>query len=83
MWSRTPISWWLPLWLSWSLASAATVTAWRLHATLATRPRPAWRTPLLRLHAATLTLNPHAGLTRPRAWLRPHLQLVKRACEDK
>lgn len=68
---------WLPWLLSWSLACSATNMAWRLSATLATRARPAWRTPLLRLHVQTLRPSPRAGLTRPEKWLRPQLHLVK------
>ena len=56
---------WLPWLLSWWLACSATGMAWRLSATLATRARPAWRTPLLRLHVQTLRPSPRAGLTKP------------------
>ena len=81
MWSRLPIAC-LPLaWLSLWLAGAATATAWRLHAMLAPPPRPAWRTPLLKLHVQTLSPSPRAGLARPAKWLRPPLQLVKPDCE--
>lgn len=73
---------WLPWLLSWSLACSATGMAWRLSATLATRARPAWRTPLLRLHVQTLRPSPRAGLTKPEKWLRPPLRLVKPDCED-
>lgn len=64
-----------------ALAGAATATAWRLHATLAPQTRPAWRTPLMRLHVQTLKPSPRAGLARPAKWLRPPLQLVKPDCE--
>jgi hypothetical protein len=77
-----PLRCWLPWLLSWSLACSATATAWRLSATLATRARPAWRTPLLRLHVQTLRPSPRAGLTKPEKWLRPPLRLVKPDCED-
>lgn len=73
---------WLPWLLSWWLACSATGMAWRLSATLATRERPAWRTPLLRLHVQTLRPSPRAGLTTPHRWLRPPLRLVKPDCED-
>lgn len=73
---------WLPWLLSWWLACSATGMAWRLSATLATRERPAWRTPLLRLHVQTLRPSPRAGLTKPEKWLRPPLRLVKPDCED-
>ena len=56
-------------------------TAWRLHATLAPQTRPAWRTPLLKLHVQTLRPSPRAGLSKPSAWLRPPLRLVKPDCE--
>ena len=81
MWASIPISWWLPLWLSWSLASAATATAARLPTMLAPLAPQRLRTPLLSLHASKLKLNPHAGLKSPREWLRPPLHLVKPDCE--
>lgn len=81
MWSRIHPCCWPALWLSLWLAGAATATAWRLHATLAPQTRPAWRTPLLKLHVQTLRPSPRAGLARPAKWLRPPLQLVKPDCE--
>mgnify|MGYP000858919930 CR=1 FL=1 len=77
MWSRTPTALFWPWLLSWSLACSATATAWRLSAMLAPPTRPAWRTPLLRLHVSTLSPSPRAGLSRPSAWLRPPLHLVR------
>lgn len=77
MWSRTPTAPLWPWWLSWSLACSATATAWRLSAMLAPPTRPAWRTPLLRLHVSTLSPSPRAGLSKPSAWLRPPLHLVR------
>ena len=70
-----------PLWLLSWWAGAATATAWRLSETLAPQTRPAWRTPLLRLHVQTLRPSPRAGLARPAKWLRPPLRLVKPDCE--
>jgi hypothetical protein len=81
MWSRTPTALFWPWLLSWSLACSATATAWRLSATLAPQTRPAWRTPLLKLHVQTLRPSPRAGLARPAKWLRPPLRLVKPDCE--
>ena len=40
---------------------------------------PRYRTPLLRLHAQTLRLNPSAGQSRPEKWMRRPLQLVKQS----
>ena len=77
MWSRIHPCCWPALWLSLWLAGAATATACRLPTTLAPRALPRLRTPLLRLHASTLRLNPYAGLPRPRGWLRPQLHLVQ------
>ena len=77
MWSRIPICFWSSVWLSLWLAGAATATAYRLPATLVPLVPHRLRTPLLSLHVSTLKLNPHAGLTRPSAWLRPPLRVVK------
>ena len=81
MWSRLPIVFCPQFWLSAWLLGAATATAYRLHATLAPQTRPAWRTPLLKLHVQTLRPSPRAGLARPAKWLRPPLRLVKPDCE--
>ena len=81
MWSRIPICFWPAAWLSLWLAGAATATAYRLPQTLAPLAPHRLRTPLLSLHVSTLKLNPHAGLTRPNAWLRPPLRVVKLDCE--
>ena len=81
MWSRIPTALFWPWLLSWSLACSATATAWRLSAMLAPPTRPAWRTPLLKLHVQTLRPSPRAGLARPAKWLRPPLRLVKPDCE--
>ena len=81
MWASIPICFWPSAWLSLWLAGAATATAARLPMTLAPLALPRLRTPLLRLHASNLRLNPHAGQKSPRAWLRPPLHLVKPDCE--
>ena len=77
MWSRIPICFWPAAWLSLWLAGAATATAYRLPTTLVPLGPHRLRTPLLSLHVSTRKLNPRAGLTRPHAWLRPPLHLVK------
>ena len=77
MWSRTPICCWPSVWLSLWWAGAATATAYRLRPTLAPHALPTLRTPLLSLHAQTLKLSPRAGLSKPSAWLRPPLHLVR------
>ena len=81
MWPRIPIFCWPSVWLASWLLGAATATARRLPAPLAPQTRPAWRTPLLKLHVQTLRPSPRAGLARPAKWLRPPLQLVKPDCE--
>ena len=81
MWSRIPIFCWPSVWLASWLLGAATATAYRLPQTLAPLALPRLRTPLLRLHASNLRLNPHAGQKSPHAWLRPPLHLVKPDCE--
>ena len=81
MWSRIPICFWPSVWLASWLLGAATATAYRLPTTLAPLGPHRLRTPLLRLHASNLRLNPHAGQKSPRAWLRPPLHLVKPDCE--
>ena len=81
MWSRIPICFWPAAWLSLWLAGAATATAYRLPTMLAPRVPHRLRTPLLSLHVSTLKPSPRAGLTRPHAWLKPPLHLVKRDCE--
>ena len=77
MWSRTPIFCWPLAWLSLWWAGAATATAYRLPQTLVPLAPHRLRTPLLSLHVSTLKPSPRAGLTRPSAWLRPPLHLVK------
>ena len=77
MWSRIPIFCWPSLWLSLWWAGAATATAYRLPQTLVPLAPHRLRTPLLSLHVSTLKPNPHAGLTKPSAWLRPPLRVVK------
>ena len=77
MWSRLPIVFWPAAWLSLWLAGAATATAYRLPMTLAPLAPHRLRTPLMSLHVSTLKPSPRAGLTRPSAWLRPPLHLVK------
>lgn len=81
MWSRIPICFWPSVWLSAWLLGAATATAYRLPTTLAPLAPHRLRTPLLSLHVSTLKPSPRAGLTRPSAWLRPPLHLVKPDCE--
>ena len=76
MWASIPICLWPSVWLSSWLLGAATATAARLPQTLVPLAPQRLRTPLLRLHASNLRLNPHAGLKRPAAWLRPPLRLV-------
>lgn len=77
MWASIPICLWPSAWLSLWLAGAATATAARLPMTLAPLAPQRLRTPLLSLHVSTLKPSPRAGLTRPSAWLRPPLHLVK------
>lgn len=77
MWSRLPIVFWPAAWLSLWWAGAATATAYRLPMTLAPLAPHRLRTPLMSLHVSTLKPSPRAGLTRPSAWLRPPLHLVK------
>ena len=81
MWSRIPIFCWPSVWLASWLLGAATATAYRLPVMRAPIALPRLRTPLLSLHVSTLKPSPHAGLTRPNAWLRPPLHLVKPDCE--
>ena len=71
-----PIVFWPAAWLSLWWAGAATATVARLPMMPVLRDPPRLRTPLLSLHASKLKLNPHAGLKRPAAWLRPPLRLV-------
>ena len=77
-----PLIAFLPLWWlsQWQLG-AFTTSAARLAAMTVPRALPTLRTPLLSLHVSTRKLNPRAGLTRPHAWLRPPLHLVKPDCE--
>ena len=77
MWSRIPLCFWPPVWLSLWWAGAATATAYRLPMMRAPLALPRLRTPLLRLHVSTLKPSPRAGLTRHHGWLRPPLHLVK------
>ena len=77
MWSRIPIFCWPSVWLASWLLGAATATAYRLPQTLVPLAPHRLRTPLLSLHVSTLKPSPRAGLTRPSAWLRPPLHLVK------
>ena len=81
MWSRIPICFWPSVWLASWLLGAATATAYRLPTTLAPLVPHRLRTPLLSLHVSTLKPSPRAGLTRPHAWLKPPLHLVKLDCE--
>ena len=81
MWSRIPICLWPAAWFSLWWAGAATATAYRLPMTLAPLAPHRLRTPLLSLHVSTLKPSPRAGLTRPSAWLRPPLRVVKPDCE--
>ena len=81
MWSRIPICFWPSVWLASWLLGAATATAYRLPTTLVPLAPHRLRTPLLSLHVSTLKPSPRAGLTRPSAWLRPPLHLVKPDCE--
>lgn len=72
-----PLALWLSLLLpAWAL-SRATATVWTLSAAAMRSSCATPSSPLLRLHAQTLRLNPYAGLPRPRGWLRPHLHLVQ------
>ena len=82
MWSRIPIFCWPSGWLASWLLGAATATAHRLPTMLAPRVPHRLRTPLLSLHVSTLKPSLRAGLTRPSAWLRPPLRVVKPGCED-
>ena len=77
MWSRIPIFCWPSAWLASWLLGAATTMAYRLPTTLVPLAPHRLRTPLLSLHVSTLKPSPHAGLTRPHAWLRPPLRVVK------
>ena len=77
MWSRIPICFWPSVWLASWLLGAATATAYRLPTTLVPLAPHRLRTPLLSLHVLTLKPSPRAGLTRPHAWLKPPLHLVK------
>lgn len=77
MWASIPICLWPSVWLSSWLLGAATATAARLPTMLAPLAPQRLRTPLLSLHVSTLKPSPRAGLTRPSAWLRPPLHLVK------
>ena len=77
MWSRIPIFCWPSVWLASWLLGAATATAYRLPTTLVPLGPQRLRTPLLSLHVSTLKPSPRAGLTRPSAWLRPPLGVVK------
>ena len=77
MWSRIPIFFWPSVWLASWLLGAATATAYRLPTTLVPLAPHRLRTPLLSLHVSTLKPSPRAGLTRPSAWLRPPLRVVK------
>lgn len=71
-----PLALWLSLLLpAWAL-SRATTTVWTLSAAAMRSSSATPSSPLLKLHAQTLRLNPHAGLKRPAAWLRPPLRLV-------
>ena len=79
--SRIPIFCWPSVWLASWLLGAATATAYRLPTMLAPRVPHRLRTPLLSLHVSTLKPSPRAGLTRPHAWLKPPLHLVKPDCE--
>ena len=81
MWSRIPIFCWPSVWLASWLLGAATATAYRLPTMLVPLAPHRLRTPLLSLHASNLRLNPHAGLKRPRAWLRPPLRVVNQDFE--
>jgi len=81
MWASIPICFWPAAWLSLWLAGAATATAARLPTMLVPLAPHRLRTPLLSLHVSTLKPNPHAGLTKPSAWLRPPLRVVKPDCE--
>ena len=81
MWSRIPIFCWPSGWLASWLLGAATATAYRLPMMRAPLALPRLRTPLLSLHVSTLKLNPRAGLTKPSAWMRPPLRVVKPDCE--
>ena len=81
MWSRIPLCFWPSLWLSLWWAGAATATAYRLPTMLAPLAPHRLRTPLLSLHVSTLKPSPRAGLTKPSAWLRPPLRVVKPDCE--
>ena len=66
--------------LSWLLpalaVSRATSTVWTLSAAAMRSQCKTPSSPLLKLHAQTLRLNPHAGCVVPRIWLRPQLRLV-------
>ena len=81
MWARIPICFWPSVWLASWLLGAATATGYRLPMTLAPLAPHRLRTPLLSLHVSTLKPSPRAGLTKPHAWLRPPLHLVKLDCE--
>ena len=75
--SALPLALWLSLLLpAWAL-SRATATAWTLSAAAMRSQCKTPSSPLLKLHAQTLRLNPYAGLKRPHAWMRPHLHLVQ------
>lgn len=75
-------SYWL---LSWAAGWATGwATGWqqgiaRHASSLSRAPMPRIRTPLLRLHVATLRLNPTAGQRRPYEMRGGHLRLVKSA----
>jgi hypothetical protein len=74
----SPLIVFLPLWwLSHWQLGAFTTSAARLAAMTVPRVPPKLRTPLLKLHAQTLRLNPHAGRRLPYSMHRPKLQLVK------
>ena len=77
MWPFTLYSWRPQLWLLSWWAGAATATAYRLPMTLVPLAPHRLRTQLLSLHVSTLKPSPRAGLTRPSAWLRPPLRVVK------
>ena len=77
MWSRIPIFCWPSVWLASWLLGAATATAYRLPTMLVPLAPHRLRTPLLSLHVSTLKPSPRAGLTKPSAWLRPPLRVVK------
>ena len=77
MWSRIPVFCWPSVWLASWLLGAATATAYRLPTMLVPLAPHRLRTPLLSLHVSPLKPSPRAGLTKPDAWLRPPLRVVK------